>query len=227
MGDLTRNRVRERIETLGLNPIEAARIAGFERTYFHDLLNGKKHTIREKNLPAAAQALQCDADYLTGVQDQPRRSGSAGNGRWTATGIAMSGISEAGAWREKDAQIASIGPIPIDPDPRYAKDEQQAFRVRGEHAAGLGIIDGTILVVASMEGLSLAGRKLRAGDAVLVQRANGNLFETTVRVFEDTPDGVRLSAKPAHGEIAALELGEGVEIIGLIVRAIKVFDLPA
>ncbi len=226
MGDLTRNRVIERLETLGLNPIEAARKAGFERTYFHDLINGKKQTIREKNLPAAALALQCDADYLTGIQDMPRKA-AGGDGNWTASGIAMSGISEAGAWREKDAVVASIGPIPVDPDYRYPKDEQEAYRVRGDHAAGLGIIDGTILVTASMEGLAVAGRKLRTGDAVLVRRANGNLFETTVRVYEDTPDGVRLSAKPAQGEIAPLQVGEGVEIIGLIVRAIRVFDMPA
>jgi hypothetical protein len=225
MGDLTRNRVRERIETLGLNPIEAARIAGFERTYFHDLLNGKKHTIREKNLPAAAQALQCDADYLTGVQDEPRRAGAAHGKR--PTGIAMTGIVEAGAWREKDGPIVSMGPVPVDPDFRYATAEQQAYRVRGDQAAGVGIDDGMILIAVTEEGLALAGRKLRTGDAVIVQRSNGSLVETTVRVFEDTPEGVRLSAKPRQGEIATLEMGDGVEIVGLIVRAIRVFDLPA
>jgi len=220
MGDRLRSRVRERLDAKGLNPFEAARMAGLERSYVNDLLIGKKQTIREKKLPALASILDCDPDYLTGAQDTPRRGG----GR---PGMRMAGIVEAGAWRSVDAPASSVGgSLPIEPDPRFPSAEQEAYRVRGDHAVGLGILDASILCIATMGGLEAVGRRLRDGDIVLVRQSNGRLFELTARVYEETREGVRLSARPSiEGEFADFKLPD-VEIVGLVLRSIRVFGLP-
>lgn len=221
MGERLRSRVRERLDAKGLNPFEAARMAGLERSYVNDLLIGKKETIREKKLPALASILDCDPDYLTGAQDTPRRSG-AGSG-----GMRMVGIVEAGAWRSASSFVTTAGAFPIDPDPRFPSEEQQAYRVRGDHAVGLGILDASILCIATMAGLEAAGRKLHDGDVVLVRQSNGGLSELTARVYREGREGVRLSARPASGaeEFADFKLPD-VEIVGLVLRSIRVFGLP-
>lgn len=219
MSERLRNRVRERLDAKGLNPFEAARMAGLERSFVNDLLIGKKNTVREKKLPALASILDCDPDYLTGAQDTPRGGSSR-------VGMPMAGIVEAGAWRSLGSFVSSVGTLPIEPDPRFPLGEQQAYRVRGDHAAGLGILDASILCIATMTGLEETGRKLHDGDVVLVRQRNGDLFELTARVYEETREGVRLSARPSiDGEFADFKLPD-VEIVGLVLRSIRVFGLP-
>lgn len=222
MSERLRTRVRERLDAKGLNPFEAARMAGLERSYVNDLLIGKKHTVREKKLPALASILDCDPDYLMGAQDTPRRSGG-GRG-----GMRMAGIVEAGAWRSASSFVSSAGPMPIEPDPRFPPNEQEAYRVRGDHAAGLGILDASILCIATTAGLEATGRKLHDGDVVLVRQSNSAaLSELTARVYREDREGVRLSARPASGteELADFKLPD-VEIVGLVLRSIRVFGLP-
>lgn len=226
MGDLIRNRVQLRLDALGINPFEAARIAGFERVYFYDLLNGKKHTIREKKLLDAARALQCDPDYLLGRQDRPRVS-IMDQGYKPEHTVQIVGVCEADAWRPAGYALPDFGPIPVDPDPRYSVDDQEAYIVRGEHALGLGINDGALLCIVKTDALEDVGRSLQNGDIVLVRHKNDDLSEITARVFEKGKDGVRLSAKPVRGEIIPLEPGDDVIIIGLVLRAIRVFGQPA
>jgi hypothetical protein len=211
MYDLLRERVRLRLETLELNPFEAARKASFERSFVNDLLIGKKTTVRQSKLPALARALDCDPEYLTGLQGSPRAGGPAG-------ALKLAGIAEAGAWRQPGNTASQGQSIPLGTDPRYPAHEQEAFIVRGNHAAGIGVTDGAVVTVYTGQ------MAYRDGDVVAVRRkrSEGDV-EITIRVRAKD----RLAAKPGHGspEVADLDTSEG-EIIGLVLSAHRVFGPP-
>ncbi len=200
-----RMRVQARLDALGINPFEAARRANFERSFVNDLLIGKKSSIRERKLKALAEVLECDAAFLRGQQGVPRAGDQAGR-------MPLAGICEAGVWREPGGELAGAS-IPYLPDPRFPVDRQQLFLVRGDHAAPLGIVDGSILVV-------IAGENCRDGDHVVARRirSTGDA-ETTVRLLA----GGALSAAPLPTTIESplIPLNEA-EIVGRIVVAYRV-----
>lgn len=209
MSENLRRRIQERLETLGINPFEAERRAHLKRGYINDLLIGKKTTFREKALPALADALECDIEYLTGSAPSPVRTAAT-----IEDGMRLSGIAEAGAWRDPTMESIPDTPLPILPDPRYSPDELELYLVRGDHAARLGITDGSVVCVLT------STKTIRERDIVLVRVPAGNgTFETSIRVVS----GGALSARPASGMvIPALSLNE-VEVIGLVISAIRVF----
>ncbi|XAI96294.1 hypothetical protein [Microcystis phage Mae-JY30] len=207
MSEHLRERVQARLDALQINPFEAARRAGLERSFVNDLLIGKKSTMREAKLVALADALDCDVAYLRGFQNTPR-AGIAGG-----AGQPLAGICEAGVWREPGADIPAQ-PIPFTPDPRYPISDQELYLVRGNHAAGFGITDGSLLVVVK-------GAAIRDGDHVVVRRRRpSGEIETSVRVQA----GGALSASPPAGnsQIAPI-LMDDAEIVGLIAISFRVF----
>jgi len=213
MNDLLKGRVQARLQALGINPFEAERRAHLKRGYVNDLLIGKKTTFRAKALPALAAALECDLGFLTGTQTAPTRAGSD-----PALGMQLSGIAEAGAWRDPDAQSLPEARLPIVPDPRYDPARISIYLVRGDHAAGLGITDGSIVSVLS------GSETYREGDIVLAKRtAEDGMIELSIRVLST---GGALSARPAKGTTIPSVPAEEVEICGLVISAIRVFGLP-
>ena len=145
-----RHRVAERLSSLGYNPFEAARIAGLERSFINDLLVGKKQTVRGGKLPALAEALQCDQAYLLGIQPTPRAENvhKSHNHR-----LRIIGICEAQAFRPVDFSLSSTDDLTIQADDRFPAGEQAAYLVRGDHAAAIGVTDGSVICVALMAGL--------------------------------------------------------------------------
>jgi hypothetical protein len=212
MDNLLRERVQQRLSELDMNPFEAARLAKFERSFVNDLLIGKKTTIRQSKLPALADALDCDPEFLTGLQGAPRAGGATGS-------IRLAGALEAGAWRGTDSFAAPEDTLPLAPDPRYPAHEQEAYLVRGDHAAGLGVNDGSVVTVFTGQ------MTYRDRDVVVVERRrDGNDVELTLRVIAKDA----LALKPGRG----LEPGdpvrrESAKIVGLVLSAHRVFGLPS
>lgn len=166
MENLLRDRIRERLDALDINPFEAARKIGAERTFINDLLIGKKKTIRSAALPSVAQALDCDTEYLMGAQDIPRRTTPAQRPQDRALAapqaLPLAGVAEAGTWRAAPRS----GPppaLPVAPDPRFPAAAQAAYLVRGDHAEWLGAPDGSVIV-------AVTGAGYRDGDVVLIRR---------------------------------------------------------
>lgn len=179
MENLLRDRIRERLDALQINPFDAARLIPAERTFLNDLLIGKKKTIRASAIPRVAAALQCEPGYLMGTQERPRNVAPARAPAQTPEksplardpGLPLVGIAEAGTWRLS----ARSGPpqrLPVAPDPRYPAADQVAYLIRGDHAAELGAGDGSVIV-------ALTGADFRDGDVVLVRRT---------RTSEDGPE---------------------------------------
>lgn len=219
MGKLLVTRVQERLATLGINRFEAARMAGFERSFFNDLLIEKKSTLRESNLAKVAQALDCDAEYLIGVQDIPRRAAKP------IRGFKISGVCEAGVWRSGDSRQLDFAEAPIHSDPRHHPSDQAAYYVRDDHALGLGIAAHSIVIVVSTSAVARDGGKIRHGDVVLVRRTDADgKEELSVRVVEDKASGLRLHAKGVPWTSPGyVDEGRSAAVIGLVLRSDLIF----
>lgn len=205
MSEMLRRRVQERLAALEINPFEAARRAKLERSFVNDLLIGKKSTIREGGIIRLAEALECDPEYLTGAQSRPVRGENP-------TGLPLAGIVELGAWREDGESAIPETPIPIAPDPRFPPERIKIYLVRGDHAAGLGISDGSVICV-------LAGEtNVREGDILLAERTRGSEKELSIRVLT----AGALSARPGKGSIQSIPLGSA-QVVGIVVNAQRVF----
>lgn len=210
IGELLRSRIRQRLDELGINPFEAERRANLKRGYLNDLLIEKKSTLREKTLPSLAKALECNVDFLTGRSDQPHGKG-IGEG-----GVEIEGILEAGAWRSVAKENWSGERIPVTLDPRFDPAKQLVFLVRDDHAAGLGVTSGSVVLVLENEG------PYRDGDIVVARRwTPEKIAETSIRVIS----GGALSARPAKGELPSYPLGD-VEVLGSVISAIRIFGEP-
>lgn len=215
--------VRSRLDELGLNPFEAARRAGLEKGFVNDLLTGRKHSVRGQKLGYLAVALECDPEYLTGHQSAPRSSRSSSlPHRETVQSLPLGGIIEAGTWRE----VAIIGrrseTVPTSPDHRFPADAQTAYLVRGPGAGRLGIDDGAIVVGCSVEAFEETTRRLRDGDAVIVRRwrADRSEVEQSIRIV----NGHDL-APAGEGMISISRAGDETEIVGVVIRTIRIFGL--
>lgn len=76
-----KDRVQARLTAIGKGPVEAATAAGMERTYIHDILEGKKQSVRVNKLEELARALDTTVGYLIGAtedQDGTRHPPNAG-----------------------------------------------------------------------------------------------------------------------------------------------------
>lgn len=220
MENYLRTRIQERLDTLGINPFEAARRAGGERTFLNDLLIGKKDSIRRAAIPRVAAALDCDPEYLLGAQDAPRRPTDAPQRTpeirpENAPGIVpLVGIAEAGTWRLAGRSGPSPA-LPIPPDPRHPASKQVAYLVRGDHAAALGATDGAVIV-------GVEGAGYRDGDVLVVRRSRdlgeGREEEITIR----RANGAWLECANADGSLSRIET-ESAEILARAISAHKVF----
>lgn len=219
MENFLRDRIRGRLDALGMNPFDAARRIGAERTFINDLLIGKKDSIRRAAIPRVAEVLDCDPEFLIGAQDTPRRAAAQTPPRTPengplagAAGVPLFGIAEAGTWRHPRAYAPSAT-LPLATDPRYPPQDQIAYLTRGDHAAWLGATDGAVI-------LAVKGADFRDGDVVVVRRTrpgdDGPEVEITLRKVTDG-----LLILPDHKPVT---IGNaGVEIFARAISAHKVF----
>lgn len=212
MPERLRERIRARLEALGINPFEAARRAEVERSYVNDLLIGKKSSMRQAQLAKVAQALECDPDYLIGLQSMPRM-GDAPNG----IGVELEGVIEPGVWREPEAAVSRFT-IPFPPDPRYPPHRQHWFLVRGDSLAKIGLLDGSIIEAVD-------GIPARNGDVAVLRRTHATgAIQTSVHLRQDDAwapvPGAEIAASPA------VLHDDDVTLVGLVVLAFRTFGAP-
>ena len=190
-----------------------------ERSYIADIRSGRKKGVRGENLERLARALECDAEYLTGQQDEPRKSG--------VIGLTIAGIIEAGVWRTPGS-IRHRPPAiaPLLPDPRFPGVQHSAWEFRGGGAELLGIADGWIVVTIDPEQAHIP---IRHGTVCLIRRTRQDRgeTETSIRQTIETPEGIRFAAPTDDDDFPDLAPGEHdgerVEVAGVVDRAVRLF----
>ncbi len=160
-----RERLRERLETLDIPITRAGELAGYERTFLVEFLNGKKQSLAMHALPAIARVLNCDSSYLLGEQDEARRF------RGASGALKIKGYVELGSYRD-DTEVDL--PAPILADPRWAADRQFAMQVRDLSADEL-VSDGGILHCITPD------RPPQHAEHIILATNRNGLREITVR----------------------------------------------
>ena len=210
MNDVTStvaDRVRDRLAVLSINAAEAARRAGLERTFVHDLLGGRKKTIAADALISLADALGCTPEYLVGRSSETQRRPSGH--------VEISGIIEPGAWRDP-TRPPSLPPLPI-AGLAVSPNLIKAFLARGETAARIGIIDGTVVVTEAWDGSILPG------ETYVVRRVQGALEELSIRVARRKGEAFDLIL-PTHGSDDVLSSNApDIVIVGHVTKAVTLF----
>lgn len=74
--EVMRDRIIERLDTLGLSRNEASRKAGLSTSYVADLLEGRSKNPHPTRLAMLADVLECDVEYLQGSQRKLRSGGT-------------------------------------------------------------------------------------------------------------------------------------------------------
>ncbi|MCK5934471.1 MAG: helix-turn-helix transcriptional regulator [Fulvimarina manganoxydans] len=70
MENALKDRVSQRLHELQRTPAEATRLGGLERTFIHDLLAGKKKTVRGPNIARLAKALEVSSEWVISGEDE-------------------------------------------------------------------------------------------------------------------------------------------------------------
>lgn len=201
------DRVRVRLDELSINAAEAARRAGLERTFLHDLLGGRKKTIAADALVSLADALDCTPEYLVGRSEEASRL-PLGH-------VEISGIIEPGAWRDPHRPVG-LPPLPaarLAINPGRAK----AFLARGDSASRVGIVDGTVVVTEGWDGT------IQPGSAYVVRRLQGLLEELTIRIARRRGDAFELILPTPDNADALATTAPDFVIVGNVAKAVTLF----
>lgn len=215
-------RIRMRLNQLDINPFEAARRAGLERSFINDVLIGRKISVREAGLTKLALGLDCDPAYLTGHQETPRALVAD-----PAQGMTVVGVCETGVWRSAEAVVPATV-VPLMPDPRFPGVPNLALMARGDGGAAAGISDGDYVVALDYGRWEEREGPVRDGQLCVVRRERVELqeAEVAVRRAEVRAGGVSLAAC-ALRDLPAVSLdgspGERVAIVGVVDRAVRLF----
>lgn len=197
-------RIADRLEYLGIGPIEAAgKVDGLERNYIQDFLKGKKRSFSTAKLPLVAQALGWTVAELQPVE--PRRVSGA-NPRITM--VPLLDRITAGRLRSPASQIP-VEDVPLLAFADLGRGEFFALQVEGDSMDRYSP-EGSIIIVNKAERDLVNGR-------CYVFSLNG---ETTYKMWQGgdvpylAPHSTNSSNKPIFFKKRDLE------VIGRVKRTI-------
>lgn len=193
-------RVEARLTALNITRVEAARRAGLQKTFLHDLHHRRKRTVHPKAFIPLAIALECSVEYLKGEQNEPgeppaalpvnfdqfllvsstmmapERGAKAQTAWRTAPVVAelpLAGVCEFNIWRPRD-EPAPNDVVPICPDPRFSNTRQVAYRVRSKPMRPVDKLIGNgekqYVAAVDYETFTENSGKVMAGDLLVVER---------------------------------------------------------
>lgn len=196
MSQELQNRVRDRMEELGMKAAPLAKEAGLGLSFVRDILRGKTKVPKADNLKKLATALQTTPDALLGGSAAPA---AIEDGKPVPGGrLPYGGTVAAGDWWDADDFNQDIAenavPASIPRHPGYPKLTQTAWRVRGDSMNEVGIFDGQWIVGASYADYVDRIGELANGNYVVVERtrAQGAERELTVKEVQFARRGMRL-----------------------------------
>lgn len=201
-------RLREAISRARTNPYELALRMKRDGSFITDLLKGRKKTINVDALTDLAVILDCDMDYLVGLQEMPRRTAS------TKETLPVGGTLEMGAFRGERRQKTISDNAPVIPDPRYPPTQQTVYLKVGDPELDCGIEEGSLVLVASPDQLPL---RLRPRDLVVVEEERDDKRMLGVARIQQMPDGELVAGASADGGRFPMKA-----VVGIVLQVINI-----
>lgn len=190
------NRIKSRLDALGLSESEASERAGLSRDAIRNMRravgSNRREGVSTRTLTALAPVLETTASWLL--------EGSFQDPYTTSTGhIPVVGSVQAGVWRELEPFDSDDAhdTIPVLRSPAFHRSRQYALRVEGDSMNRV-FSEGQFVIVAS---LADAGVDLADGDLVICEREKAGLREVTVKRLRKLDGRTALcpeSTNPVH-----------------------------
>ena len=201
-----RQRVEQRLREIELGPVEAVEpIAGLERNYIRDLIEGKKESFSQSKLPLVAEALRWTvADLLGGAEATQVRSNSK------ITRVPLLDSVTAGRLRAPTSQIP-VEDVPLLAFADLGRGEWFALKVDGDSMDRVSP-DGSKIVI------NKADRTLVSGKPYVFSSRG----ETTYKLWRPEPPRLApFSTNPTHEPIycKSRKDAEGM-VIGRVKRTV-------
>jgi hypothetical protein len=224
---MLKHRIKARLDALGMNAFEAARIAGWERAYINDLLAGRKAGVHAKNYAKLAEVLSCTVEYLRGEVDQPAQ-GAAPEHRFpselAALRLPLKGAIELGSFR-KSREEAEAEWAPIGADPRFEGTRQMAFEVRISTVRNQVFRRGrSFLGAVDYDDYTSGWGAVRNDDLVVVETQSDSapeLVETTCCEVTFADREMYLITRFSNGKRNRTKLGNIHKIIAVVSRYVQ------
>lgn len=214
------DRIKARLDELGESSFDVSVKIGKHRNFLNDLIVGRKKTFGANLLPELAAALNCDVQWLVGLQDSPRTAGEQ------FETLPVSGLVEAGVWRKAGKDPASGTRVPMRPDARYPAAQQRVWLVRGSIPGGEMMGDGTAILTVDAVDQAAIFNIVSNGDLLVVERKRGDMLERTVLSARREATGIVLHS--AGGDVEDIVWAqpskfpvEAMRIAGLVLQVVR------
>lgn len=179
-------RLRQRMDALEINALQAAKKAGLGGSFVRDILRGKTRSPSAENLAKLATALETTPDFLRGITETEANSTEI-----EVVGLPVVSSVRAGRWLEVTTLDDDFEQeiIPVARDMRFPAARQYALKIIGD-SMDLEFPDGCYVTCIDYW---QAGIPIRDGLRVHVERTKGGgqLVEITIKAI-DTIDGVQM-----------------------------------
>lgn len=217
--ELMRQRIRERLDALGLSINEASRRAGGSVGMIRDILSGKTSSPRVSTIETVARVLGVSSEYLIGAIDTHHPVKTVA----PVETAPVVGKVAAGVWMEADDLDEPLGEITVVRDSRFTNHNHVAWEVNGDSMDQIAP-DGSYAVAIPWAETGLAPRD---GMIVVAERvtAGGQLRERTIKRLRHIAGEwllQPLSDNPKHKPIRMS--GEEVNLLGLVVQVTQRVD---
>lgn len=232
-------RIRSRIEELGLTEAGAAKAAGLGASAIRNIREGKSLSPRLDTVVKLAAILQVTPEYLAfGVNDDDLSLAQQETAAREPTLLPVLGEVAAGRWLEIDEFVdePAYQPVSVSPDQRWPVEAQYGLVVRGESINRFAHEGDILLCVSAVPARYLP----RDGDLVIVElrRNAGMLRQRTAKRYFRTDTHIELWPDSDHPrwkkpiiipkgltplEFSLEEEGGGIEaeIVAFVVSAVR------
>ncbi|MBZ9600712.1 LexA family protein [Phyllobacterium chamaecytisi] len=214
MDSSLQKRVRQRMDHLGLNALQAAKAAGLGASFVRDILRGKTKSPSAENLAKLAEALKTSTEFLLGANDDNVETVEI-----PVVGLPVISEINAGTWLEVTVFEGEQEPhhIPVARDPRFPRARQYALLVRGD-SMDLEYPDGTYVTCVDYWD---AGVEIASGMRVHVERrmGGGQFVEITVKAIERTGEQFFLVPKSSNDKWQPIPI-DGDETTEVIIKGV-------